>query len=75
MLFTDTASSAEEFGIPLTCTPSGMIAEIMEQLAADYLELVEEMRRKFILTIWVTSIHLKTAAQPPLVSHNGYQSI
>lgn len=51
-----------------------MITEIMEQLAADYLELVEEMRRKLILTIWVTSIHLKTAAQPPLVSHNGYQS-
>lgn len=70
----DTASSAEEFEVPLTRTPSGMTTEVREQLAADYLESVEKMRRKFILTVWVTSVHLKTAAQSPLVSHNGHQS-
>lgn len=55
-LFTDTASSAEEFEIypPPTSKHvlvSGMITEAREESPADYMEPVKEIRRWFILTV------------------------
>lgn len=69
---------AEEFEIqppPKKIVPfSGMITEARNQLPIDYTEPVEEIRRKIILTVWMTSIHFETAQQSPSVNHNGYQS-
>lgn len=77
-LFTDTASSSWRVW---DTTPtqkivpfSGMITEARKQFPIDYTEPVEEIRRKIILTVWMTSIHFETAQQAPSVNHNGYQS-
>lgn len=62
-LITDTAS--KEFEIypqPPNVLVSGMITEGRGQLPADYSEPGEEIRRWFILTVWMSSIRLQTAA-------------
>lgn len=51
-----------------------MLTEAREESPADYMEPVKELRRQFILTVWLSSIHLQTAAQSPCGNHNGHQS-
>lgn len=53
---------------------SGMITAAREELPADYMEPVKELRGRFILTVWPSSIHLQIAAQSSCGNHNGHQS-